>query len=130
MLYRNMSIYCNTLGAIYRYSKIQYCPSSSTECSPDLCRSGLTHKTTVNFDVNTVFTTSEFNNTQNKSCKRFTAPCMVENRQTSCPATPLGGALSHSLHQATFIFLKIVNMDALISNHSMMSSSICVATLL
>ena len=29
MLYRNMSIYCNTWGAIYRYGKIQYRPSSS-----------------------------------------------------------------------------------------------------
>jgi len=29
MLYRNMSIYCNTLGAIYRYGKIQYRPSST-----------------------------------------------------------------------------------------------------
>ena len=30
MLYRNMSIYCNTLDAIYRYGKIQYRPSSNT----------------------------------------------------------------------------------------------------
>ena len=30
MLYRNMSIYCNTLSAIYRYGKIQYCPSSNS----------------------------------------------------------------------------------------------------
>ena len=29
MLYRNMSIYCNTLGAIYRYGKIQYRHSSN-----------------------------------------------------------------------------------------------------
>jgi len=29
MLYHNMSIYCNTLGAIYRYGKIQYRPSSN-----------------------------------------------------------------------------------------------------
>ena len=35
MLYRNMSIYCNTLGAIYRYGKIQYRPSSNTL---SLCR--------------------------------------------------------------------------------------------
>jgi len=33
MLYRNMSIYCNTLGAIYQYGKIQYRPSSSIEMS-------------------------------------------------------------------------------------------------
>ena len=32
MLYRNMSIYCNTLGAIYRYGKI-YRHSSSAEKS-------------------------------------------------------------------------------------------------
>jgi len=31
MLYCNISIYCNTLGAIYRYSKIQYRPSSSAQ---------------------------------------------------------------------------------------------------
>ena len=30
MLYRDMSIYCNSLGAIYRYGKIQYRHSSST----------------------------------------------------------------------------------------------------
>jgi len=29
MLYRNMSIYCNTLGAIYRYGEIQYRPNSN-----------------------------------------------------------------------------------------------------
>jgi len=29
MLYRNMSIYCNILGAIYRYGKVQYRHSSS-----------------------------------------------------------------------------------------------------
>jgi len=29
MLYRNMSIYCNTLGAIYQCGKIQYRPSSN-----------------------------------------------------------------------------------------------------
>ena len=32
MLYCNMSIYCNTLGAIYRYGKIQYRPSSNIQC--------------------------------------------------------------------------------------------------
>jgi len=34
MLYRNMSIYCNTSGAIYRYGKIQYRSSSNVHnCS-------------------------------------------------------------------------------------------------
>jgi len=31
MLYCNISIYCNTLGAIYRYGKIQYHPRSSVD---------------------------------------------------------------------------------------------------
>jgi len=31
MLYCNMSIYCNTLGAIYQCGKIQYRPSSNME---------------------------------------------------------------------------------------------------
>ena len=30
-LYRNMSIYCNILGAIYRYGIIQYHPSSTVQ---------------------------------------------------------------------------------------------------
>ena len=34
MLYHNMSIYCSTLGAIYPYGKIQYCPSFSTHWVP------------------------------------------------------------------------------------------------
>ena len=44
MLYCNMSIYCNTLGAIYRYGKIQYRPSSTVKLLAVLSEHQLKHK--------------------------------------------------------------------------------------